>query len=45
MEKLQLDYLLKQKCLSVCTNGFVVDTYLKTRALASIEDPKAFDVS
>jgi hypothetical protein len=41
MQKLQLDYLLKQKCLTACIDGFVVDAFLKTRALASIEDPKA----
>jgi len=40
LEKLQLDNLLKQKCLAACTNGFVADDYLKIRALASIEDPK-----
>ena len=40
MQKLQLDYLLKQKCLTACVDGFVVDAFLKTRALASIEDPK-----
>ncbi|MFK5855362.1 MAG: AAA family ATPase [Bacteroidota bacterium] len=41
LEKLQLDYLMKQKCLAACNNGFLVDNYLKTRALASIEEAKA----
>lgn len=41
LEKLQLDYLMKQKCLAACYDGFLVDKYLKTRAHASIEEPKA----
>ena len=40
MDKLLDEYTLKQKCLSACINGFVVDEYLKARALASIEDKK-----
>lgn len=40
IDNIQQEYSFKTKCLIACNNGFVVDDYLKSRALASIEDPK-----
>lgn len=40
MDNIQQEYSYKLKSLLACNNGFVVDDYLKARALASIEEPK-----
>ncbi len=40
MDNIQQEYSFKLKSLAACKNGFVVDDYLKSRALASIEEPK-----
>ena len=40
MDNIQQEYSFKLKSLIACKNGFIVDDYLKSRALASIEEPK-----
>ena len=40
IDNIQQEYSFKLKSLTACKNGFVVDDYLKSRALASIEEPK-----
>ncbi len=40
MDNLQFEYSFKTKSLITCASGFIVDDYLKARALASIEEPK-----
>jgi hypothetical protein len=40
VDNIQQEFLFKTKSLKACTSGFLVDNYLKARALASIEEPK-----
>ena len=40
LDNIQQEYSFKLKSLIACKNGFAVDDYLKSRALASIEEPK-----
>jgi len=40
IDNIQQEFLFKTKSLKACTSGFLVDNYLKARALASIEEPK-----